>query len=286
MKVEAYAKVNLTLEVFGERSDGYHALRSVVMPISLADTLEIEPTADGTISSDTGYADDLCVRAAKALRRGADAGRETRDANLRGARISVTKRIPVGGGLGGGSADAAAVITGLNELYGEPLSESELILLAEKLGADVPFAVFGGTAAAFGKGERLSRISDNGERIYLILKPLCGVSTPEAFALYDRLPRKKSGDMDALIAALGKGDEKEIAEGVYNALTEAGKTLSGGVGEALGFLRGQKGCEAAFMTGSGSACVGIFHDENDIKSAQKAAVMRGFAVFIAKKLRR
>ena len=103
MTTEAYAKVNLTLEVFGVRGDGYHALRSLVVPISLSDTLEIAPSA--VLSSDTGYDDDLVLKAARAL-----------DPS-RGAEIRVTKRIPAGGGLGGGSADAAATLVALNDFW-------------------------------------------------------------------------------------------------------------------------------------------------------------------------
>ena len=99
MTTEAYAKVNLTLEVFGRRSDGYHALRSVVQPVGLSDTVTIEPVQDGSISSDSGYGDaDLAVKAAKALRAAAIPSA----LSLPGARISIKKRIPAGGGLGGG----------------------------------------------------------------------------------------------------------------------------------------------------------------------------------------
>ena len=111
MKIEAFAKVNLTLDVYGTRPDGYHALRSVVMPISLSDTLEIETAEDGSITSDTGYDDDLCVKAARVLKSSVSSLPSSF-----GASIRVTKRIPAGGGLGGGSADAAAVLRALNEL--------------------------------------------------------------------------------------------------------------------------------------------------------------------------
>ena len=142
MKIEAYAKVNFTLDVYGTRPDGYHALRSVVMPISLADTLEIETTADGSITSDTGYDDDLCVKAARVLRSQisnlksqiSDFGAQISDFGARGSdfgaqvgvSIHVTKRIPAGGGLGGGSADAAAVLRALNELWELELPLPEL----------------------------------------------------------------------------------------------------------------------------------------------------------------
>ena len=116
MKAEAFAKVNFTLEVFGKRPDGFHSLRSVVMPISLCDTLYFEHA--GEITCDSGFADDLCVRAAEVLRSGCGCSR--------GVSIKAEKRIPVGGGLGGGSADAAATLVALNELWGLGRTREEL----------------------------------------------------------------------------------------------------------------------------------------------------------------
>ena len=150
MTVEANAKVNFTLEVFGKRADGYHALRSVVMPISLSDTLDIEVTEDGSITSDTGYDDDLCVKAARVLR--------SQISDLRsqiGAAIHVTKRIPAGGGLGGGSADAAAVLRTLNELWKVGLSREELAEIGAQVGSDVPALVMGGPVVMEGRGEKV-----------------------------------------------------------------------------------------------------------------------------------
>ena len=144
MTVEAYAKVNLTLEVLGLRSDGYHDLRSVVLPTTLADTIELEP-ADA-VSSDSGIPGDLCVKAAEALGVG--------------ARIRVSKRIPAGGGLGGGSADAAAVLVALNSLYGLGHSPAHLAEIGAEVGSDVPALVLAHCLRApvlmEGRGERVS----------------------------------------------------------------------------------------------------------------------------------
>ena len=126
MKTEAYAKVNLTLEVLGERADGFHALRSLVVPITLSDTVTVERAE--TIETDTGYGEkDLCYKAAKALGVG--------------AKISVVKRIPAGGGLGGGSADAAAVLRGLNDLYRLGRTPEELAEIGATFGSDIPALV-------------------------------------------------------------------------------------------------------------------------------------------------
>ena len=139
MRVEAYAKVNLTLEVGPVREDGYHELKSVVAPISLCDTLEIETAAD--FRTDTGFPDDLIVKAARLL------------APDRGAFVHVEKRIPVGGGLGGGSADAAAALIALNEFWGLGKSKTELMELGAKVGSDVPSLVYGAPCIMEGRGE-------------------------------------------------------------------------------------------------------------------------------------
>ena len=151
MTVEANAKVNFTLEVFGKRADGYHALRSVVMPISLSDTLDIEETDNGEITSDTGYDDDLCVKAARILRSSVS----SLPSSI-GAAIHVTKRIPAGGGLGGGSADAAAVLRALNELWKVGLSREELAEVGAQVGSDVPSLVMGCPVIMEGRGEKVT----------------------------------------------------------------------------------------------------------------------------------
>ena len=149
----AYAKLNLTLEVLGKRSDGYHNLASVIQTVDLYDTLEF--TEDDVITfecSDESIAGpgNLVVRAAEALRQ--EAGVE------RGARIKLTKQIPVSGGLGGGSADAAAALRGLNQLWRLNLTEDELVDIGARIGSDVPFLVNGGTAFVSGRGERIDQL--------------------------------------------------------------------------------------------------------------------------------
>ena len=197
MTVSANAKINYTLEVYGKRPDGYHALRSLVVPISLADTLEIEPTDDGTITSDTGYDDDLCVKAAKALKiaRLFDCS-DCSIVRLKGARISVKKLIPVGGGLGGGSADAAATLRTLNELWGFGKTPEELAEIGAAVGSDVPALVlaqhYRRPVLMEGRGEKVSLSvlsieqsnNPNNRTIPLVLaNPGVSVSTAEIYGL-------------------------------------------------------------------------------------------------------
>lgn len=154
MNVSAFAKVNLSLEVYAKRPDGYHDLRSVVLPISLADELTIEPAA--CFSSDTGYGErDLCIRAARAL--AAACGR-----SVESVAIHVVKRIPAGGGLGGGSADAAATLLALNDLWRTGFTPEELARVGAEVGSDVPALVLAQTyrcpVLMEGRGERVTRL--------------------------------------------------------------------------------------------------------------------------------
>ena len=153
LTIQAYAKLNLTLEVLGRRPDGYHETASIMQTLDLADTISIEPSdALAVTCSDTNLDGDanLAWQAADLLRRetGVDAG----------ARIAIQKRIPVAAGLGGGSSDAAATLNGLNELWSLGLSKDRLRAIAAKLGSDAPFLIEGGTAIALGRGERVRHL--------------------------------------------------------------------------------------------------------------------------------
>jgi 4-diphosphocytidyl-2-C-methyl-D-erythritol kinase len=177
----APAKLNLFLHILGRRPDGYHELQSCFQFVDLCDEITIEVRSDGEIRRHTPIAGvteeaDLCVRAARALQKAAG--------TALGADISLLKRIPIGGGLGGGSSDAATVLVALNQLWGVNLSTDELAALGLKLGADVPVFVRGRVAWAEGVGERITLLYPPEaplETNYLILKPNVFVSTAEVF---------------------------------------------------------------------------------------------------------
>lgn len=175
--VPAPAKLNLFLHVVGRREDGYHVLQTAFRFIDLCDTLNFERSGDGAIVCDNEVPglraqDDLVVRAAQALRRATGV--------KWGARISCVKRIPAGGGLGGGSSDAATTLIALNRLWETGLNRRQLMELALPLGADVPVFVFGQPAFAEGVGELLTPV-EMPERAYLVVRPAEHVSTPRVF---------------------------------------------------------------------------------------------------------
>src|SRR5690606_9068822 len=173
----APAKLNLFLHVVGRRADGYHLLQTVFRFIDLADTLHFEARADGAIGRayelpGVAESDDLVVRAARSL--------QLATGTRQGAQIDLRKRIPQGGGLGGGSSDAATTLIALNRLWGTGLSRSQLMRLALPLGADVPVFVFGQSAFAQGVGEDLTAVALP-PAAYLVVQPDAGVPTAAVF---------------------------------------------------------------------------------------------------------
>ena len=279
MTVSANAKVNFTLEVFGKRADGYHALRSVVMPISLSDTLDIEVTDDGEITSNTGYDDDLCVKAARVLRN----VRMFECSNVRmpGAGIRVKKRIPAGGGLGGGSADAAAVLRALNELWKVGLPREELAAIGAQVGSDVPALVMGAPVIMEGRGERVTPLIRSFEHsehsnIHLVLvNPGVHSSTKEVYAACE--PRPLGGeDLTAkMAAALKAGDLERIAAAFMNDLQPPAVKLHPEIADALVSLK-TAGVIGAMMSGSGSSVFGIVRDAAAAERISSEMNARGY----------
>ena len=256
MTVSANAKVNFTLEVFGKRADGYHALRSVVMPISLSDTLDIETTDDGLIASDTGYDDDLCIKAARILRSSVS-GLEP----ALGATIRVTKRIPAGGGLGGGSADAAAVLRALNGLWNVGLSREELAEVGAQVGSDVPALVLGGPVIMEGRGEKVSPLSDLQPSTFnlVLVNPGVHSSTADVYAACEARPLNDEDATARMIEALGVGDLDGIASALMNDLQGPAVRLHPEIADALVSLK-TAGVIGAMMSGSGSSVFGLVPD--------------------------
>nr|WP_218948085.1 4-(cytidine 5'-diphospho)-2-C-methyl-D-erythritol kinase [Pollutimonas harenae] len=181
--VPAPAKINLFLHVTGRRNDGYHTLETVFRFIDLCDSLSFDLRHDGKIERDAGAGlpglkveDDLVLRAARALQKATG--------TTQGAQIRYEKRIPAGGGLGGGSSDAASTLIALNRLWQTHLSRAELMALARPLGADVPVFIYGRPAFAQGIGDILSPV-DLPERAYLVVQPPQHVSTADVFSAPD-----------------------------------------------------------------------------------------------------
>ena len=211
----AFAKVNLTLDVLGKRPDGYHDLQSVMQTISIRDDVEldIDTGKPWTLScSAEGIPEDdrnLAWKAAKVF-----CDKLGKDPN--GLSIRITKRIPSGAGLGGGSADAAAVLRALNRFYNSPLSVFSLSELGAQVGSDVPFCTLTGTAMVEGRGERLRPLPPMPDCTFVVCKPDFSVSTPELYRKLDTVAIPVRPNNRAMESALVAGDLQAVADQVYN----------------------------------------------------------------------
>ena len=211
----AFAKLNLTLDVTGKREDGYHDIKSVMQTVSIRDDVEIDiGTGKPWVlhcSAEDIPADErnLAWKAAKIY---CDAMKK----DPQGLEIRITKRIPSGAGMGGGSADAAAVLRALNRHYGNPLSLPALAELGAQVGSDVPFCVIGGTAMVEGRGERIRKLPDMPDCIFVVCKPDFSASTPELYRKLDETAVAHRPDNQAMESALIAGDLGKVAENIYN----------------------------------------------------------------------
>lgn len=254
----AFAKINLTLDVLGKRDDGYHDLKSVMQTISIRDDIEIDvdtgkPWAlycdKGGVPTDER---NLAWKAAKVFY-------EQTKFETSGLQIRITKRIPMEAGLGGGSADAGAVLRALNRHYGNPLSILALCELGSLVGSDVPFCTLCGTAMVEGRGERLRKLPDMPDCCIVVCKPEFSSSTPELYKKIDEVVISKRPDHSAMESALLSGDIGKIAENIYNVfdpiVTQDHLELN-----YIKSIYNSYGSMAQQMTGSGSAVFSIVPD--------------------------
>jgi 4-diphosphocytidyl-2-C-methyl-D-erythritol kinase len=245
----AYAKLNLSLDVTGKRPDGYHNLDSVMQSISLADIVEIEQADSVTVSFDVADVDPIkntAYAAAQAF--------FNHTGIPGGSAIRIQKRIPRMAGLGGASADAAAVLIGLNRLYDTHLDCRDLAALGVRLGADVPFALTGGTARAKGVGEQLKPLHLKTPLFAVVVKPHAGVSTAEAFSRYRASAPLSIGTVEY---ALMKGDIPLFEQYAGNALGLAALSIAPEIMKAASALKAA-GAGKALMSGSGSTMFAVF----------------------------
>lgn len=254
----AYAKLNLTLDVLGKREDGYHDLKSVMQTISIRDDVEIDIGTGKPWAlhcSMEGIPTDESNLAWKAAKAYCDVLQK--DPN--GIEIRITKRIPSGAGLGGGSADAAAVLRALNRHYDEPLSILALAELGAQVGSDVPFCTLCGTAMVEGRGELLRKLPDMPDCVFVVCKPEFSVSTPELYRKIDAVAIPKHPDNQAMESALLAGDLGKVAEQVYNVFDPV-VTAEHLELNYIKSIFNSYGAVAYQMTGSGSACFAIVQE--------------------------
>ena len=214
----APAKLNLMLHIVGRRPDGYHELQTVFQLVDLADRLDIEVRKDGVISRPQGpagveEADDLVVRAARAL--------QQHSGTPLGANISVHKRIPMGGGLGGGSSDAATTLVALNQMWRLSLTSSQLAAIGSKLGADVPVFVAGRSAWAEGIGEKLTPVTLGADSWYPVVFPGVAVPTASVFQAPELTRNSPATTMRGFLETGGRNDCEAVVRARFPLVGEA-----------------------------------------------------------------
>lgn len=283
LKREAYGKINLMLNISGVREDGYHTLETIMQTVGLHDTIEIRKKAKPGIemTCDLPYipADERNI-AWKAAEKfiaytGFDGGLE----------IAIEKTIPVGGGMAGGSTNAATVLNMLNEMCGYPISQRELEAIALTLGADVPFCLKKGTYLCEGIGEVMTRLADLPKCFIVVCKPRASVSSKNAYGVYDQYADQQHFDHTKMVEALRKRDIHAVAAAM-------GNSFEAPIGELCPEILGikakmlQMDALNAAMTGSGSVVFGLYNDANKAHAAKNALRALRYRTYCVKPVNR
>jgi 4-diphosphocytidyl-2-C-methyl-D-erythritol kinase len=278
--VPSFAKVNLGLEVLGTRADGYHELRTLFQTIALHDDVRIVTARESVVvrCSHPGVPNDatnLAHRAATELRR--RAGRRS------GIRIEITKRIPVAGGLGGGSSNAATVLVALDRLWGLGLGRSGLLPIARRLGADVPYFLTGGTALGLARGDEVYPLREQIRAQVVVVDPGRPLSTAAVFRRLDAelTPRDNSLTISRFVSSDSSGAVRFgiLANELENAALGEAPDLAESTRRMRIILR-KEGAVAAQISGSGSAFFGLFFDRRRALAARDSLHANGFRALL------
>ncbi|MBB6177761.1 4-diphosphocytidyl-2-C-methyl-D-erythritol kinase [Anoxybacillus tengchongensis] len=268
--VKAPAKINLSLDVLHKRSDGYHEVNMVMTTIDLADRVELTDLYSDTIqiiSHNRFVPDDernLAYQAAKLLKEKLGV--------RRGVAISITKHVPVAAGLAGGSSDAAATLRGLNKLWGLGLSLDELAEIGAEIGSDVPFCVYGGTAVARGRGEKIEHIPAPPPCWVILAKPTIGVSTADVYRNL-QLQSVHHPDVDGMVAAIKEKNYEKICALAGNVLESVTLNMHPEVAQIKEQMK-RFGADVSLMSGSGPTVFGLVQHDSRLQRVYNG--LRGF----------
>lgn len=281
INLKAYAKVNLALDIIGKRPDGYHDVSMIMQTIALHDKIKITINNENKINIKTNLyylpsnSNNIVYKATELF---------FSQLNLKsGVNIDILKQIPVSAGLGGGSADAAATFIGLNKLFRQNLSTSELMALGVKIGADVPFCILKGTALSEGIGEILSPLNPMPDGYFVIVKPPISVSTKEVYENLNLHTNYTRPDIDLIIQHINNNNITRLASSMANILesvTESKHQIIKEIKEEL--LR--HNALGSIMSGSGPSVFGVFENEQGAKNAflKLKEKYHNFEIFISK----
>lgn len=261
--LNSHAKINLSLDVVGKRDDGYHEVLMIMLSCGLCDSITLTRINSGiTLTTNLSFLPcnekNLAYKAAQSFF-------EYSGING-GVKIELSKRIPVGAGLAGGSGNAAAVLCGLNMLYKANLTENELCNIGSTLGADVPYCIHAKTMLASGIGERLTRLDDFPKTPIVIVKPPFSVSTPTVYKQIDETPIQTRPDTQLLTDAIKKGDVKTVAQNMVNVMEEVTVKMHSVIGDIKSELL-KRGALGALMSGSGPSVFALFDSYDAAKKA-------------------
>lgn len=276
VKVKAYAKINLMLDIISTRKDGYHDLFMIMQSINLYDIVTISETKSKKITI-TCNIDDIPLDEKNIAYKAADAFFKANKIKNKGINIDIVKRIPHQAGLAGGSADGAAVLVALNELLGTNLSDDELCDIGVKIGADVPFCIKGGTLLAQGIGDVLHKVKPLRKCFILIAKPDYGVNTGKAYALFDSNGKVHTPDKFGMLCAMQNRDLNEICakmENVFEQFIEVPNKVD------IKEVMRNNSALGVCMSGSGPTVFGIFDEKEKAEKAgnELAAYAKDIAV--------
>ncbi len=274
ISLKALAKINLGLDVVGQREDGYHDVRMVMQSIHLYDRVEMKKTKSPKIHLETNLfylpvdENNLVYRAAQLMKD---------EFSIKGGvRITLQKFIPVAAGLAGGSSDAAAVMVGMNRLFNLGVKQGKLMELGMRIGADVPFCIMRGTALAEGIGEKLTALPAMPRCPILIAKPAVSVSTGHVYDQLRLTPTTEHPDIDGIVEQIRQKNLKGVAERMGNIL----ESVTAGeypVVRDIKRMMMDNGALGAMMSGSGPTVFGLFRNEKEIRGAYDAMKQSGLA---------
>lgn len=274
-EIRANGKINITLEVIGPRPDGYHNISTIMYSTKLHDMLRLEKKQLGIniVCDDSRIPTDrsnLAYRAVEKIRN---------KFNIKdGIRIVIKKRIPISAGLGGGSADAAACLKAMNQLFDLKLSTEELMDIGSEIGADVPFCILGGAALAEGKGDILTSLEGISPLNMILAKPDISISTAWAYANLKLKNECQKTDITELIKALQKGNIEYVAANIRNTFEQLVEAHYPEVGHAKRTLK-QNGAIGSLMSGSGPTVFGLYTDIDIMKEAFNKITALGIECF-------
>ena len=277
---KAGGKLNLTLDVLGVRADGYHEMRMLMQTVALWDTVIVSlPDGGGwrcscDVPGVPENGDNLALRAAETFY----AVFGNRPQHL---RVEIQKQIPMQGGMAGGSADAAAVLRGLNRLHGAPYTVEQLCTMAQQVGSDVPYCVLGGTALAEGRGEILTPLVPMPDAWFVLVKPEFSVSTPRLFGELDRSGIAAHPDTERALECLAQGNLEGLCSCMQNVFQPVLSREYPVIESLCASLRAM-GAMTACLTGTGSVVFGVFREEAAALCARDRLQAEGFTVFAVK----